>query len=49
MVSLPPFFASFYSNPETRVAKLSIATGVGGDGRAGFRPNAGGCELEGVL
>ncbi len=30
MVSLPPFFDSFYSNPEARVAKLSIATGVGG-------------------
>ncbi len=30
MESLPPFFDSFYSNPETRVAKLSIATGVGG-------------------
>ncbi len=38
MVFLPPFFDSFYSNPETRVAKLSIATGVGG-------PNTGGCEL----
>ncbi len=37
MVSLPPFFDSFYSNPETRVAKLSIATGVGGCGRAGYR------------
>ncbi len=30
MGALPPFFDSFYSNPETRVAKLSIATGVGG-------------------
>ncbi len=27
---LPTFFDSFYSNPETQVAKLRILTGVGG-------------------
>ncbi len=35
MVSLPPYFDSFYSNPETRVAKLSVAIRVGGCGEGG--------------
>ncbi len=32
-------FDSFYSNPETRVAKLHIPTGVGGCGEGGVTAN----------